>query len=139
MHRHNEIQRALRDYTKKFLGLSDQAVHLAAYAGTTAGTDLVAPKRVTADITVIVGAETLWIDVSVVDPGCHHYIEWYRSNEVLDATAKAMETTKRNHYSAVKDPLPFPPVSIIPFVLETSGRLGPSALGFIQRISGAHT
>ena len=27
----------------------------------------------------------------------------------------------------------------IPFVLETSGRLGPSALGFIQRISGAHT
>ena len=88
---------------------------------------------------VIVGAETLWIDVSVVDPGCHHYIERYRSNEVPDAAAKAMETTKRNDYSTVKDPLPLPPASIIPFVLETSGRLGPSALGFIQRISGAHT
>ena len=126
MCRHNEIQRALRDYTKKCLGLSDQAVHLEAYAGTTTGTDLAAPKRVTADISVIVGAETLWIDVSVVDPGCHHYIERYRSNEVPDAAAKAMETTKRNHYSAVKDPLALPPASIIPFVLETSGRLGPS-------------
>ena len=73
MRRHNEIQRALRDYTKKCL--SDQAVHLEAYAGTTTGTDLAAPKRVTADISVIVSAETLWIDVSVVDPGCHHYIE----------------------------------------------------------------
>ena len=81
----------------------------------------------------------LWIDVLVVDPGCHHYIEQYRSNEVPDAAAKAMETTKRNHYSAVKDPLPFPTASIIPFVLETSERLGPSALGLIQWISGAHT
>ena len=27
----------------------------------------------------------------------------------------------------------------LPFVLEIPGRLGPSALGFIQRISGAHT
>ena len=67
MRRHNEIQRALRDYTKKCLGLSDRAVHLKAYAGTTTGTDLTAPKRVIADISVIVGAETLWIDVSVVD------------------------------------------------------------------------
>ena len=118
---------------------SDQAVHLKAYADTTAVTDLVAPRRVTADISVIVGAETLWIDVSVVDPGCHHYIERYRSNEVPDAAAKAMETTERNHYSAVKDSLPLPPASIIPFMLETAGRLGPPALGFIQRISGAHT
>ena len=39
----------------------------------------------------------------------------------------------------VKDPLPLPPASVIPLVLETSGRLGPSALGFIQRISGSHT
>ena len=139
MRRHNEIQRVLRDYMKKCLGLSDQAVHLEAYAGTTTDTDLAAPKGVTADISVIVGAEMLWIGVSVVDPGCHHYIERYRSNEVPDAAAKAMETTKRNHYSAVNDPLPLPPASIIPFVLETSGRLGPSALGFIQRVSGAHT
>ena len=53
---HNEIQRALREYTKKCLSLSDQAVHLEAYAGTTTGTDLAAPKRVTVDISVIVGA-----------------------------------------------------------------------------------
>ena len=118
MRRHNEIQRAIRDYTKKGLGLPDQAVHLEAYAGTTAGTDLVAPKRViTSLLSVIVGAETLWIDVSVVDPGCHRYIGRYRSNEVPDAVAKAMETTKRIHHSVFKDPLPFPlplpPPSII--------------------------
>ena len=89
----------------------------------------------------IVGVDMLWIDVSVVDPGCDHYIQRYRSNEVPDAAAKAMETSKRSHYSAVKDslPLPFLPASIISFVLETSGRLGPSALGFIQRINGADT
>ena len=110
------------------------AVHLEADAGTTAGTDLVAQKSLIANISVIVGAETLWIDVSVVDPGCHHYIQRHLSNEVPDAAAKAMKTTKRNHYSAVKEPLP---PAIIPFLLETSGRL--SAVGFIQRISGVHT
>ena len=70
------------------------------------------------------------------DTQTHRYTD---TQEVPDAAAKAMETAKRNHYSAVKDPLQLPPASIIPFVLETSGRLGPSALGFIQRISGAHT
>ena len=139
MRRHNEIQRVLKDYTKKYLGLPDHAICIEALAGTTAGTDLVAPKRVTADVSVNVGADTLWIDVAVVDPGCQHYIQRYRSNEVPDAAAKAMETSKRNHYSTVKDPLPLPPASVIPFVLETSGRLGPAALGFIQRVSGTHT
>ena len=69
MRRHNAIQRVLKDYTEKCLGLPDHVIRLEAFAGTTAGTDLVALKRVTADISVIVGAETLWIDVSVVDPG----------------------------------------------------------------------
>ena len=73
-----------------------------------------------------------------MNPGCHHSIERYCSNEVADAVAKAMETTKRNYYSAVKDPLLLSRSSIILLVLETSGRLRPSALGFIQRIS-AHT
>ena len=50
-----------------------------------------------------------------------------------------METSKRSHYSAVKDSLPLPPASVTPFVLETSGRLRPSALAFIQRVSSAHT
>ena len=59
MRRRNEIQRVLKDYTKKYLGLPEQAVHLEAFAGTTAGTDLVAPKRLTADILFIVGAEKL--------------------------------------------------------------------------------
>ena len=79
------------------------------------------------------------MDVSVVDPGSKNYIDQYRSNEVPDAAAKAMEISKRNHYGAVTDPFPLPPGSVIPFVLETSGRLGPSALGFVQRISGTHT
>ena len=95
MRRHNEIQRAHRDCTKKCLGLSDKA-------GTTAGTDLVAPKRVIANISVIVGAETLWIDVSVVDPGCHHFIERYRSNEVPDAAAKG------TYGDNIAEPIPTP-------------------------------
>ena len=137
--RHNEIQRVLKAYIRKCLDLPDHAVRLEALAGTTAETVLVPSRRVTADISVTIGPETLWVDVSVVDPGSRNYIERYRSNEVPDAAAKAMETSKRNHYGAVTDPLPLPPASVIPFVLETSGRLGPSALGFIQRISGTHT
>ena len=96
----------------------DQVIYVEAYADTTADTDL------------------------VVNTECHHYIQRYRPNEAPDAAAKAMETTKRDHYSAVKDPpplpLPLPPASII-LMLETSGRLGSSAVGFVQRISGAHT
>ena len=106
------LMQPLKDYTEKYLGLPDHVIRLEAFAGTTAGTDLVALKRVTADISLIVSAETLWIDVAVVDPGCQHYIQRYRSNEVPDAAAKAMETSKRNHYGTVKDPLPFPPASL---------------------------
>ena len=69
MRRHNEIQWALRDYTKKRLGLSDLAVYLETYTSTTASTDLVAQKRVTADISLIVGAEMLWIDVTTTSNG----------------------------------------------------------------------
>ena len=112
MRRHNEMQRVLKDYTKK---IPDHAIRVEAFAGTTAGTDLVAPKRVTADISDIVGAETPWIDVAVVDPGCQHYIQRYCSKKVPDGAAKAMETSKRNHHGTVKDPLPLPPASVMPF------------------------
>ena len=119
--RHNEIQRVLKAYIRKCLDLPDHAVRLEALAGTTTETVLVPSKRVTADISVTIGPEAPWVDVSVVDPGSKNYIDRYRSNEVPDSAAKAMETYKRNHYGAVTDLFPLPPASVIPFVLETSG------------------
>ena len=56
LRRHNEIQRVLKDYTKKCPSLPEQAVQLA-FASTFAGMDLVATKRVAADISIIVGVE----------------------------------------------------------------------------------
>ena len=63
------------------------------------------------------------------------YIQRYHSIEVPDAAAKAIETSKRNHYGTVKDPLPLPPASVIPFVLETSGR---QARAFRPRVHPAY-
>ena len=138
-HRHNDIMTTLRDYTKRALGLGNEAIQMEAYAGLTEATDLSGPKRVTADISVVTGGEKLWVDVSIVDPGSSVYINRHHSHSTLDAASKAMESHKRLHYQAVRHPLPLPPSSIIPFVLEASGRLGPAALGFVGRIGGSHT
>jgi hypothetical protein len=97
-------------------------------------------KAVRADIVVTLGARTFYIDVSTIDPGCetclHHPIN---SATTQDASARSRETHKRKHYARVITPAPLPAESIIPFVIESSGRLGPSALSFLFTICGTQT
>ena len=97
-------------------------------------------KEVKADISLVRAAETLVIDVSIVDPGADQYLLTpYFSFREQDGAAKSMEAHKASHYRSVVTPHLIPEGSVIPFVVEASGRLGPSALGFLQRVCGTRT
>ena len=50
-----------------------------------------------------------------------------------------MEAHKVAHYKTDVMPHVLPDGAVIPFVVEASGRLAPSALGFLQRLCGTHT
>ena len=45
-----------------------------------------------------------------------------------------MERLKRAKYAKIAPPSTPPPASVIPFVMEASGRLGPAAISFLLRI-----
>ena len=97
-------------------------------------------KEVFSDVTLVLGAETLIIDFAVVCPGGAHYLQYpTRSAITQDGAALHKEVSKRRHYATVAPPDTPPPNSVIPFVLEASGRLGPSALGFLHRICPTQT
>lgn len=137
--RHTEIQKALHDYAKRCLDLADGAIEWEPYAGETQANDHEGARSVHADISLIIGGEKLWIDVAIVDPGARSYMDRHRSYSTQDAASKAMEAHKRLHYQAIRHPAPLPPSTVIPFTVEASGRLGPAALGFLERIGGTHT
>lgn len=93
-----------------------------------------------ADIVARVGAVNYYIDVSTVDPGCRKAMGGAPSSVTTsDAAAKAREATKRVHYNGVATPARLSAESVIPFVIETTGRLGPAALSFLFSICGTHT
>ena len=95
---------------------------------------------VRADIVAKVGPITYYIDVSTADPGCRKAMSGAPSSVTNgDAAAKAREVTKRAHYGKVVAPARLPAEAIIPFVIETTGRLGPAAISFLFSICGTHT
>lgn len=95
---------------------------------------------VRADIVARIGPVTHFIDVSSADPGCRKAMAAVPSSVTQgDAAAKAREATKKAHYSKVTTPARLPAGSVIPFVIETTGRLGPAAISFIFSICGTHT
>ena len=98
------------------------------------------PYNVRTDIKFIKGAETFYIDVAIVDPAADEFQKPpARSHITQDGAATKHERTKRQHYSRVSTPAAIPPRSIIPFVIEVTGRLGPSALLFLHSQCGTQT
>ena len=61
------------------------------------------------------------------------------SHLTQDGASSKYERSKRQHYARVNTPAAIPPRSIIPFVIEATGRLGPSALLFLQSKCGSRT
>ena len=97
-------------------------------------------SEVYADIVARVGAVTYCIDVSTVDPGCRKAMAGAPSSvTTCDAAAKTREASKRVHYNRVATPARLSAESVIPFVIETTGRLGPAALSFLFSVCGTHT
>jgi hypothetical protein len=89
------------------------------------------------------------IDVKVIEPSCKLYCEvvpgrnipW--SNEIVNVAASIGEKSKRSHYakvSIIKDiPGRLNMDNFVPFVIESSGRLGPKALELLTLIFGIET
>ena len=92
--------------------------------------------EIRADLTLTQPEGRLIIDVAVVDPGAYKYTKHF-SHRNPDSAAQAEEASKRAHYARI---VPAPtPATIIPFVLEATGRLGPSALAFLNKICRTKT
>lgn len=108
-------------------------------------TGLIESKRVDvfADIVVEEGPERLILDLLTVDPSAPMYNKPHltlpRAYNTVDAAAIIGERKKKYHYGRVSLPAPLPPESIIPFVTEATGRLGPSALAYITKICPTQT
>jgi hypothetical protein len=94
-------------------------------------------REVFSYITLAMGTETLLIDVAVVSPGGSAYPTLSSINQ--DGASKHKEQSKRWHYGRIAAPHTPVPNSVIPFVLESSLRLGPIALGFLFRILPTQT
>jgi hypothetical protein len=75
--------------------------------------------------------ETYYIDVSVVFPAAQTYVLAAADSDEAAAIQRAHE--KRLRYHDILASRGMDPVALVPFVFETSGRLGPDARSFIDR------
>lgn len=128
--RHHQITKTLAALLRR---TQPAPVAIEALAGVTA-----ADHDIIADIKWSLPEGNSYIDVAVVDPGADSYTTTpFFSHLNTDAAALFMERRKRTHYARI---VPAPnPLSIIPFVVEATGRLGPSALALIARLCRTHT
>jgi hypothetical protein len=111
----------------------------------------VAPKeiKVICDIRVQNGPMENIIDLMVVEPSSDHYCQDKpgrnvpRSCEIVNAAAYIGEKFKLRHYGRVRIIIDMPGQlhlnNFVPFVVESSGRLGPKALEFLTLICGIET
>ena len=96
--------------------------------------------HVQADIVWQNGTDKLVVDVHVVNAEAKEYLKHPNcSYEKQDAAALAGEARKRRYYGKVTVPHRIPTASVIPFVVESTGRLGPSAFSFLNMICGTQT
>jgi hypothetical protein len=111
------------------------------YLGNTSPNHLGETNGIVADITLSIQAQNIIIDVSIVSPSSNLYISPVAASSAThqDAASKAQETAKRAHYATLAPPHTPHPSTVIPFVLESSGRLGPAALAFILKILPSQT
>jgi hypothetical protein len=84
------------------------------------------------DIRYSTGLRTYYIDVSVVHPAAAAYV--LAAADTDDAAASQRAQEKRLRYNDALASRGVDPASLVPFVLETSGRLGPDARAFIETV-----
>ena len=130
-----------KEMKKRFPGDSiemEQAVGQIVTPNARGGPDNVTNVR--ADIVWQKGAEQIVIDVSIVGPEAKIYMKFPTLSYIKqDGAALAMELKKRRYYRKVTQPNHIPEASVIPFVVESTGRLGPAAFSFLNMVCGTQT
>jgi hypothetical protein len=117
--RHNRVRDVLADLLRRLVG--PQAVHVEAALGTSVF-----------DLTLDTGLRTFFIDVSIVNPASLSYVLSAADNDDAAALQRAQE--KRLRYADALAARGIDPNCLVPFVFETSGRLGPEARAFLDEI-----
>lgn len=137
-HRHNDIRDCFGRLLRKMF--PNNLVTMEKTIGKTAPDVLGVAHDVIADITLDLGPEIIVIDFAVVSPGAALYMDYPTESPVnQDGAATNMERKKRTKYRNVAPPSTPPSASVIPFVIEASGRLGPAAISFLLRICPTQT
>ena len=99
--------------------------------------EVVSGEGVRCDIWCRTGGLLYIIDVSVVEPSCRQYLElesWKREN----VATERREHTKRLHYQRCRVLQADAGGVLVPFIMESTGRLGASALEFVSKFIVAH-
>jgi hypothetical protein len=95
------------------------------------------------DIVWMDGPEKVIIELSGIVPEANTYMERWDTFMTQDATAEGHQTKKKVKYGKVNrfngESATIPADSVIPFVFEASGRLGPAAFSFINRVFQTQT
>jgi hypothetical protein len=137
-HRHNDIRDCFGRLLRKMY--PNNVVSMEKVVGKTAPDSDGVAHDVVADIALDLGPEVIVIDFAVVSPGASLYMEQPTESPInQDGAAKHMERNKRSKYAKIAPPSTPPPASVIPFVIEASGRLGPAAISFLLRICPTQT
>jgi len=131
VHRHNQIRDLLVDLIKATASGS-LSIHIEpTYHESTGGY-----KK--ADIEIRNEDRLLVIDVQVINPASQRYRQPGRIPD-RDHACKIAERDKRNLYKYVDSPELIRSKCLIPFVMDATGRLGPTAKAFIEQFTSHHT
>jgi hypothetical protein len=80
------------------------------------------------DIAIMVGASTTYVDIGVTNPSSPSNISTNHTDSHIDAANIAMEQAKFTHYNDWNVP-------VTPFIVEATGRFGPSAIAYLKTIT----
>jgi hypothetical protein len=127
--RHTVICQLLASYTRRVC--SDSLVYIEHPLQ-----DCTNPMR--ADLVIVLGTRTYTIDVSITNPSCVSSLALL-SASIPDRAASAREDEKRQKYGHLPGMGVGGDKTFTPFVIESTGRLGPSALAFLKILSTPET
>ncbi len=85
------------------------------------------------DLSLATEAGVIHLDVSIVNPAADRHLAAQSATSPL-AAAGVGETVKRVQYRHTLDTLGLREDVLVPFVVEATGRLGPAAQAFLDRL-----
>ena len=127
MTRHTHVVKALAELSKSML--VSQAVSVEHIFPNQPNNGKLRP-----DITVRIGGNVYYVDVTVVNPACKSSVDKGSAVTALTA-AKHAEAAKRSKYKRVLEASSIAMDRFVPFAIEATGRFGNEALKFFQLLA----